>query len=306
MQFKFRHSSLLCSCFYCDNIITKYFASAVGYSKTYLLCFIVLFFTFISHPFVGVTGAFLLVSACSAQTASGGDKNALNPPEVDNTPTPVPILKNAPRPPVENEGVQQPPNQTQPQVLKNAPRPPVENEGVQQPPNQTQPQADQNQPRPQPPCEGMAADAVSPRVQEFLSCEVIRILAKPDRVQSFRVKSEPNPAVPESERLGNYPIEPGGAGTHLSAEQLKNLQSLLFSEKSYVFDAEKRCKFRPEIGLHFIRGQEAVDVLFSFDCELWLFIHKGKEKLEDFDPVRKQLKELRKSLFPTTGTPVQN
>lgn len=281
MQFKFRHSSLLCSCFYCDNIITKYFASAVGYSKTYLLCFIVLFFTFISHPFVGVTGAFLLVSACSAQTASGGDKNALNPPEVDNTPTPVPILKNAPRPPVENEGVQQHPNQTQPQ-------------------------ADQNQPRPQPPCEGMAADAVSPRVQEFLSCEVIRILAKPDRVQSFRVKSEPNPAVPESERLGNYPIEPGGAGAHLSAEQLKNLQSLLFSEKSYVFDAEKRCKFRPEIGLHFIRGQEAVDVLFSFDCELWLFIHKGKEKLEDFDPVRKQLKELRKSLFPTTGTPVQN
>ena len=281
MQFKFRHSSLLCSCFYCDNIITKYFASAVGYSKTYLLCFIVLFFTFISHPFVGVTGAFLLVSACSAQTASGGDKNALNPPEVDNTPTPVPILKNAPRPPVENEGMQQPPNQTQPQ-------------------------ADQNQPRPQPPCEGMAADAVSPRVQEFLSCEVIRILAKPDRVQSFRVKSEPNPAVPESERLGNYPIEPGGAGAHLSAEQLKNLQSLFFSEKSYVFGAEKRCKFRPEIGLHFIRGQEAVDVLFSFDCELWLFIHKGKEKLEDFDPVRKQLKELRKSLFPTTGTPVQN
>jgi hypothetical protein len=279
MQFKFRHSSLLYRCFYCDNVITKHFANAVGYSKTYLLCFVVLLFTFISHPFVGVTGTFLLVGACSAQTASEGDKNAPNP-EVDKTPPPVPILKNAPRPPIENEGMQ--------------------------PPSQTQPQADQNQPRPQPPCEGMAADAVSPRVQEFLSCEVIRILAKPDRVQSFRVKSEPNPAVPEGERLGNYPIEPGGAGANLSAEQLKNLQLLLFSEKSYVFDAEKRCKFRPEIGLHFIKGQEAVDVLFSFECELWLFIHKGKEKLEDFDPVRKQLKELRKSLFPTTDTPTQN
>jgi hypothetical protein len=279
MQFKFRHSSLLYRCFYCDNVITKHFANAVGYHKTYLLCFVVLLFTFISHPFVGVTGTFLLVSACSAQTASEDKEKKTDDPTTRES-TPVPLVGR----PASN-----------PTVDKSAPTKSGE-EAVARPLTGEE-KADQNQPRPQPPCAGMTTDIVSPRVQEFLTCDVIQILAKPDSVQSFKVKFEPDTSVPEGKRLGDYPIE--SEGPKLTGDQLKNLQKLIFEERSYIFGAEKRCKFRPEIGLHFIKEQEAVDVLFSFSCELWLFIYKDKQKQEDFDPVNDELTALRESLFPT-------
>ncbi len=274
------------------------------------------------HFFFILGMSLLLMSACSAQpsgseggmsskpvplldaqpapstTGSVDGKTAQEPAVFSNTTTPLPPAENQPSPtsPVP------PPQKTAPDpaVQKSPPRASM-GEAVPRPPvgsEETQPA--ENQPRPQP-CEGMAADAVSPRVQDFLTCKVIQILAKPDLVQSFRVKPDSDLSVPEDQRLGNYPIVPNGEGAKPSAEQLKELQSILFSDKSYVFGAEKRCFFRPEMGLHFVKGRDAVEVLFSFECDLWLFIHKGEEKpkLEDFDPVRKQLKDLHKSLFPT-------
>ncbi len=160
----------------------------------------------------------------------------------------------------------------------------------------------ENQMRP-PPCSGIATGLVSPRVQEFLTCDLIKILAKPDNVQSFKVKPVADISVPEKERLGNYPIEPNGKGLDLNAEQLKSLQKLIFSEKSHVFGFEKRCNFRPEIGLHFVKGNESVEMLFSFACDLWSFVHKDKQKLEDFDPVHNDLVKLYNSLFPVSNTP---
>ncbi len=259
------------------------------------------------HFFLTLGMSLFLMSACSAQSLNRDEgtssSNTTSPPPLINQPssankplppTPDPLPpeneKTAPDPKVEKSTPHAP-------IGEVAPRPPIGGE-------ETQP-ANQKQPWPQP-CDGMATDAVSPSVQKFLTCEVIQILAKPDRVQSFKVKPDPDPSVPEDQRLGNYPIESNGEGAKPSAEQLKKLQSLIFSEGSYVFGAEKRCRFRPEMGLHFVKGREAVDVLFSFECDLWLFIHKGEEKLEDFDPVHKELTQLRKSLFSAGDTPTQN
>lgn len=162
------------------------------------------------------------------------------------------------------------------------------------------------------PCEGITDNLVSPRVQDFLTCEVVQILAKPEQVQSFQIEPEPDTSKPKKERIGNYPIQEGGAGPVLKPDdkRLKTLQSLIFSEHSYVFGAEKRCAFRPKMGLHFIKGRETVDVLFSFSCDLWLFIHKSYEdkgKLEDFDPISSELEEFYESLFPVNNNiPTQN
>ncbi|OQW89680.1 MAG: hypothetical protein BWK78_07295 [Thiotrichaceae bacterium IS1] len=256
------------------------------------------------HFFLTLGMSLFLMSACSAQPRSPDEETSssnhtskplINQPSSANKPlpaTPDPLPpeneKTAPDPKVEK---------STPHAPIVAPRPPIGGE-------ETQP-ANQNQPRPQP-CDGMTTDAVSPSVQNFLTCEVIQILAKPERVQSFKVKPDPDPSVPEDQRLGNYPIVPNGKGPNLNADQLRDLQTRFFSEKSYVFGVEKRCRFRPEMGLHFTKGREAVDVLFSFECDLWLFIHKGEEKLEDFDPVHKELTQLRKSLFPAGDTPTQN
>ena len=148
------------------------------------------------------------------------------------------------------------------------------------------------------PCQGIPSDVkVDSRVQTFLGCKIIRILAQPERVESFRLKPEPNASLPEKNRLGNYPIEDNGQGRNLTNAQIKDLQKLFFSENSYYFYASKRCPFSPDIGLHFVRGEQSVEVLFSFDCNLWLFFDDGDEKLEDFDSVQEQLLKLGHSLF---------
>lgn len=146
------------------------------------------------------------------------------------------------------------------------------------------------------PCEGVPSTiTVEPRVQQFLDCKIINILAQPEQVESFTVDFKKDSTLPERNRLGVYPIKE--QGRNLTAEEVKDLQKLLFTEKSYIFGIEKRCRFRPEIGLHFVKGNESVEVLFSFACDLWLFIHKDEEKLEDFDPVRQKLDWIHNSLF---------
>jgi len=160
------------------------------------------------------------------------------------------------------------------------------------------------------PCEGMPqALKVEASVQEFLTCEVIQVLAQPGSVESFRVKPDPDPSLPEKNRLGDYPIigeDEGGKGRNLTDAEVKDLQKLFFAESSYHFGMEKRCRFRPDTGLHFVKGNQSVDVLFSFSCDLWLFVHKGKEKLEDFDPVHKKLLTLRNALFPPETSTDEN
>ncbi len=133
-------------------------------------------------------------------------------------------------------------------------------------------------------CDGIAAN-ISPSVLDFLTCPVAKILLQPDRVESYKVKPKPNMNIPEQERLGPFPIEMNGQGRNLEGENLKKFQALLLTENSYVFGKEKRCRFRPEMGLHFIKGNEAVEVLFSVPCRLWLFVYRDVKKLEDFDRI---------------------
>jgi hypothetical protein len=153
------------------------------------------------------------------------------------------------------------------------------------------------------PCDGLPDTIeVDMAVQEFLTCDLIRILAQPDVVQSFGVKPKPDTSVPPQYRLGDFPIEQNGQGPDLSESQLKELQTLLFSEKSYVFIAQKRCRFMPQIGLDFLKGQDSAQVLLSYPCQLWLFVYKDIVKLEDFDPVANALMKLHDALFPATQT----
>ena len=153
--------------------------------------------------------------------------------------------------------------------------------------------------QPPEPCEGIPAEVkIDPRVQEFLTCEVIQVLSQPDSVQSFLIKPEKaDSSVPIANRLGHFPIEPDGRGLNLEGANLKQFQKLLFSENSYHFGMEKRCRFRPDMGLYFVKHDKNVEILFSSSCNLWLFIYGGEEKLEDFDPIQDQLTFLN-ALFP--------
>jgi hypothetical protein len=147
------------------------------------------------------------------------------------------------------------------------------------------------------PCEGIPATiTVEPQVQQFLDCKIINILAQPEKVESFKVESKEDSALPERNRLGAYPIKE--QGRKLTTEEIKDLQKLLFKKDSYHFGMEKRCRFKPDMGLHFVKGNEAVAILLSFACNLWLFVYQKEDKLEDFDPVQSELLKVANSLFP--------
>jgi len=133
-------------------------------------------------------------------------------------------------------------------------------------------------------------------VKEFLGSEIIEILSNPERVQTFVVGPElAESTVPEKNQLGGFPILK--EGPKLTPEQIKPFQTLVLDKGSYFFERDKRCLFRPDTGLYFIKGEKDVEVLISFYCAKWLFFYQGDEKMEDFDPAYKPLKKLRDSWF---------
>lgn len=134
-------------------------------------------------------------------------------------------------------------------------------------------------------------------VKNFLGCDIVRIIAKSEQVNSFKVKALEQPSLAAEQRLGPFPIV--SQGVNLTATQITKLQQLIFDEQSYVFDAEKRCRFHPEMGLRFRSGNNHVDLLISLTCSSWLFVRHEQQLLEDFDPVAHELQQLHASLFPT-------
>ncbi|RKZ91561.1 MAG: hypothetical protein DRR19_06845 [Candidatus Parabeggiatoa sp. nov. 1] len=162
---------------------------------------------------------------------------------------------------------------------------------------QTNPDATQTTPSVTPPPQ------VTPKVQRFFGEAVINILANPERVESFRVAYLKKSNTPLKKKVAGYPVL--AQGPTLNDTQLKQFQSLVFSEKSYIFEADKRCMFFPDFGLRFVKGDKQVEILLSFYCDILLFAHEGKEKLEDCDPISKALGELRDALFPVKTTGAQ-
>ena len=125
----------------------------------------------------------------------------------------------------------------------------------------------------------------------FLGWERFEVLLEADRVESYRLGEEDH-----SEGIGGRRVL--SRGPDLSAEQVAGLEALFIDPDSYVFSSFKRCDPTPQVALRHVRGDETVDVILSFNCDIWQFDFRGKASIEDFDPVRPQLIELVKTLFP--------
>jgi hypothetical protein len=160
-----------------------------------------------------------------------------------------------------------------------------------------EPQATQTPEIPMPP--------VDTAVQEFLGDAIIQILANPDRVESFKVAYRRNASTPHKTKVAGFPVLE--KGPILNETQLQQFQSLVLSEKSYIFEPDKKCMFFPDLGLRFLKGKKGVvEILLSFYCDMLFFKHGGEEKIEDCDPISKPLGEFRDSLFPVETTNGEN
>lgn len=97
--------------------------------------------------------------------------------------------------------------------------------------------------------------------------------------------------------LDKYEMQ--GEPAEVSASQAKALQDLLLDHDSYKWNVAKSCLPIYGVRAQFLKGDQAVDVLFCFECNVLAVFRNGRFVAgEDFDPIRGPLLEIVKPLFP--------
>jgi hypothetical protein len=77
------------------------------------------------------------------------------------------------------------------------------------------------------------------------------------------------------------------------------LRDLLLDEGSYELEMAKGCEPVFGVGVSFMLGEQVVDILFCFECDILAVYQDGKVVGdEDFDPARTRLVRLVKKFFP--------
>ena len=137
----------------------------------------------------------------------------------------------------------------------------------------------------------------SPKIQAFLGDEIIAVVSAPDRIEPFLLEAAfmPDPSLTGPTAIGGYTWKARGAD--LPAVDIQWLSNLIMSQSSYDFEIAKKCPFVPEVALRFHRGTDHVDVMVSQSCAMWQFEKGDAAKLEDFDPIKDQMKAIISSVF---------
>lgn len=142
------------------------------------------------------------------------------------------------------------------------------------------------------------------RYQEHLGPDILRIVAKPDRVESYRL--DPDSTNQTKEKLCGYVISE--RGPLLNASQIDMFGSCFLDSQSTLNRRvvknrppsmiTKMCMFHPGVGLRFIKMNEHVDVLLCFGCSQWDIYFNDRSVSDYFDPIREVLVDQVVPLFP--------
>ena len=97
--------------------------------------------------------------------------------------------------------------------------------------------------------------------------------------------------------LADY--ERAGEPVRIPGTDRETLRDLLLDEGSYELEIAKGCEPVFGVGVSFVVGEQAVDVLFCFQCDILAVYQDGRVVGdEDFDPARTRLVALVKKFFP--------
>ena len=126
--------------------------------------------------------------------------------------------------------------------------------------------------------------------------ERIAILAKPDKVEAYRLEKRTSAAF--AEKFNDYRIKSGP--TAVSTSDITKLQTVLTNRNIYFWEnAPKACIPSPGVRFDFIKGNERLHILLCFECNL---LESWQNDLcvggRDFDPGRAKLLSIVKSIFP--------
>ncbi len=136
-------------------------------------------------------------------------------------------------------------------------------------------------------------------LRDTLNPNELAIIADSTRVEVFRVLPE-KPKQPPEKEIGGYPIT--AVGKEQGPDFAKRLSAVLLSQG--VTQNRKKCGLQPGVAFRLWHGQQAVDVLICFECDvLWPYVVGEKtenpwSQWQDFDPVRSDLVSLAKEAFP--------
>jgi len=141
------------------------------------------------------------------------------------------------------------------------------------------------------------AEQVAPSSQELLSVfgnqQVIDTVHAASEVHAYRLAD----ASFYQDELSSYK-RAGEAVTVSEADRLQ-LRDLLLDKESYELEMAKACEPIFGVGVTFARGEQSVDVLFCFECDILAVYQDGRVVGdEDFDPARTRLVRLMKNFFP--------
>ncbi|MGC1272412.1 MAG: hypothetical protein WBC44_01800 [Planctomycetaceae bacterium] len=141
-------------------------------------------------------------------------------------------------------------------------------------------------------------EAAEDRVAEmFGGRDGLKTLTEPDKVEAYRLRPLPQDKQGRRTPLKEFQILSGPVT--VPKESAKNVARSLLSYDSYEWDSAKGCLPIYGVRLSFARGDDRVDVLLCFQCDVLLVYRNGKiTGGEDFDAIRPVLVRTVKPLFP--------
>ena len=143
---------------------------------------------------------------------------------------------------------------------------------------------------------GQAVDSTSQLLPIFGSQQVIDIVQASTDVHAYRLAD----AGYYQDDLADY--EHAGEPVRVPGADREILRDLLLDEGSYELEMAKGCEPVFGLGVSFARGEQAVDILFCFQCHILAVYQDGRAVGdEDFDPARTRLVTLVKKFFPNDG-----
>ncbi len=151
-------------------------------------------------------------------------------------------------------------------------------------------------------CGLLSCDSVpvhSDPVLAFHGQSQLDILVSPDHVESYRLEPYSFGSKEPGDRFAGYLVIT--KGPHLNGRQEIEIFPLLLDPGNYGFEFSQGCEFTPGVGLRFLKGSRAVDMLICFSCNEWQFEHADRVVGEEFHKkrVRPRLVTIAKALFPT-------
>lgn len=131
-------------------------------------------------------------------------------------------------------------------------------------------------------CDYGSSKANAAQLWGTLGAGVFDTIKSPDSVESYKLVS----ALPTT---GHQVYQPADKVKVLSDEDVKQIQSMLLSDSSYLFGVVKTCVFVPETAFRFKKGDKDVLLLVSMGCKQVKF-DLGEQGIRlDIDPIADQL-----------------